>query len=604
MSMRMMKMLDGSVVRALAMTVVTLAVGAAVGEDICDLSLNPEARDGHTPPDPARFTIFCASKRYEANPTSVMLPDDKTLLSFWDIQAGGPCGSAAISTDAGRTWTRIDERIPKEFAECHDEPKAHLFIDPKTGKRRIRVFASYGTALWWSWRGPASRPLAEAMPSILSEDDGKTWKYLPPLGTNFACVVGFTGMLRLNDGSYLGVFSRGSKPNGQGGPYHVMGSVSRDGGLTWEQPFTIIEGKGGKLYFQPTIFRSPDGKELCCLAGSLNRHDPASTVCFSTDEGKTWTAPRTAPGGLNGFGHSVVTVPDGRYFIALRRGSAVWGWLGEYAQLKKRDGQGGTAKVCHSYGEQFNCGAPNVHVRKDGEILAVAASQINLLNPMPVVFSMRFVAEEIDREIKARREARRNFANWKPFDGTKFKPLCKAKLYGPFAQEIFMTDKKERKIRPFDGSKNYINTAAGAKYTEVSNPNGTIEIENYRNRRPGNAAIVVWTVSVPEDCKARLRLIGSPTARCCLGTSCVLAGVCATIFDARTAEISLKKGENDLAVMVYVPQHREACEAGFGNLPMRLAAGLDCENFKCVAPPVKLEIKEEIELDDVMETEF
>ena len=583
------------------LSVAVLAYGAAFGAEICDLSMNVESRDGHTPPDPARYFVVCASKRYEAHPTSVMLPDDRTILAFWDIQGGGPCGSAAISTDAGRTWTRIDERIPAAFAECHDEPKAYRFVDPKTGKARIRVFASYGTATWRSWRGPAERPLDVAMPSILSEDDGKTWKYMPPLGTNFACVVCFTGMVRLDDGSYLGVFSRGSQPNGEGGPYRVMGSVSRDGGLTWETPFEIIAGKGGTSVFEPTVFRSPDGKELCVLGCNWGAHGEPATACFSKDGGKTWTQPKRVEG-LSGFGHSVGRVPDGRLIIAFRRGNKVFGWLGDYAEIKRGKGVGGGIKVSHSYGEQFDCGAPCVHVRKDGEVIALAASQNNFQHPMPTVFALHFTAGEVDREIKIRTEAQRNFMGWEPFKGTSFKPLRAGKFYGPFAQEMLIRDKLMRTIAPYDGSVGYRRKVAGDTFVEMENDKGTYAAEKFFKHRTGNAAIASWTVEVKEDCTARLRLIGSPMTRCCLGTRCVLPAVGSTIFDQRTAEINLKKGENEISLMVWDPQDVDSCKAGWSGLPMRFALGLECKGgFKCLHPGRNLEMKEEVDIDDVLE---
>ena len=592
----------------LAVAVVAAVVlGTVHGDEICDLSLNPDARDGHTPPDPARYSTVCASERFEAHPSSVMLPDGKTILAFWDVQAAGPCGPAAVSTDAGRTWTRIDERIPKEFAaECHDEPKAYRFIDPKTQKARIRVFASYGTATWASWRGPAERPLAEAMPSILSEDDGKTWKYMAPLGADFACLVGFTGMVRLEDGAYLGVFARGSNPNGAGGACRVMGSFSRDGGLTWEKPFEIAAAKGQNLSM-PTVFRAPDGKELCVIASGVSSKEGCPVFAiFSTDDGKTWTPPRPAPSEIGGFEHAVVRAPDGRIVVLFPRGDGLYGWIGDYAAFRRGKAENGkVVKLCHDYGGMFSsCGSPSVHVREDGEIVVVAHALIDLKHPMPVVLAMHFTAEEVDRAIKERTEARLHFAKWNPFRGTAFKPLGKARLYGPFAQEVVMTDKKERKIRAFDGTKGYVEKVAGKAFTEMSNANGTFAIDDYRKHKPGNAAIVAWTVSVPADCKARLRLVGSPMARLLLGTKCVLPATCATIFESRTAEIELKKGENEIAAMVYVPQDRTSCEAGFGDLPMRIALGLDCADFKCVMPVGNLEIKSEVDLDEVLMEEL
>ena len=135
-----------------------------------------------------------------------------------------------------------------------------------------------------------------------------------------------------------------------------------------------------------------------------------------------------------------------------------------------------------------------------------------------------------------------------------------------------MKDRKERTLIPFDGSKAYIAKAAGSSPDEVSSKNGTYEIAKHSVRRSGNAAILVWTVTVPADCRARLRLIGSPMARCCVGGRTILPPVCAGIFDTRTAEIPLKKGDNDISVMVYKPQDRGSVERGFSGLPMRVAA--------------------------------
>lgn len=566
------------IMKNLSTIILLCAAFASAADEICDFTLNPDARDGHTPADPARFFTVCASKRYEAHPSTVMLPDDKTMFAFWDIQQAGPCGPAAISMDAGRTWERIDDRLPKEFFECHDEPKAWLFTDPKTGKSRIRVFASYGTASEYDWRGANDRPLAEAMPSVMSEDDGATWKYMPPLGADFACVVGFSGMARLSDGAYLGVFSRGKNPNGDGGDYRIMGSLTKDGGLTWEKPFVIAE-KAGNKFFMPILFRSPDGKELCCLSSVWKMNSATAWACFSEDEGKTWSDPVQASDIIAGTEHSVGVLADGRIVIAFSKGGQLRGWVGPYKALRARAKEGFEAKLIHNYGG--GAGSPNLHVRKDGEIVVVAFSQFDLHRPMPGIIAMRFMADEIERTINERIAAKTDFEGWNPFKGSDFRPLDNVKFYGPFAQELMMKDKKERTLIPFDGSKAYINKAAGAKPREVSSPNGTYEISKHADGRSGNAAILVWTVRVKEDCKTRLRLIGSPMVRCCFGGKTLLPPVGAGIFDSRTAEISLKKGDNDISVMVYKPQDRVSVERGWASLPMRVAAALELKDFTC-----------------------
>lgn len=577
----------------IAIAGLAITAGSAVAGEICDFTLNPDARDGHTPADTSRFFTVCSSSRFEAHPSSVMLPDDRTVLAFWDIQQGGPCGPAAISTDAGRTWTRIDDRLPKEFAaECHDEPKAWRFVDPKSGKSRIRVFASYGTAGEFDWRGPNDRPLAEAMPSIMSEDDGATWKFLPPLGPDFACAVAFSGMARLSDGTYLGVFSRGKYPNGIGGDCRVMGSLSRDGGLTWEKPFAITD-MPDRRFLLPTVFRSPDGGELCCLVSEWRNRQLTVWACVSQDEGKTWSEPVQACGSIAGEEHSVGVLDGGRVVVAFRRGSAVLGWVGPYKSLFRRGaGDGFDAKLVHCYGDGATVGTPNLHLRKDGEILVIAHSQFNLHRPMPAIVAMRFTADEIERVVREREGAKSDFEGWAPFAGTAFRPLDRVKFYGPFAQELVMKDKQERILIPFDGSRQYITKAAGSRPREVSSKNGTYEIAKHADGRSGNAAILVWTVNVPSDCTARLRLIASPTARCCFAGRTLLPPVSAGIFDLRTVEVPLKKGDNDISVMVYNPQDRASVERGFSGLPMRVAAALELESFKCVGTDIEDSLQE------------
>jgi hypothetical protein len=550
--------------------------------DICDLTLNPEARDGHTPADSNRFFTVCSSSRFEAHPSSVMLDDDKTILVFWDIQQAGPCGPAAISKDAGRTWTRIDDRIPKEFSQCYDEPKAWRFIDPKTNKSRIRVFASYAKADEYDWRGADDRALVEAMPSIMSEDDGKSWRFMPPLGADFACVVGFSGMVRLLDGSYLGVFSRGKNPNGIGGNYSIMGSISKDGGLTWEKPFLIA--KEDKMSFLlPTVFRSPDKKQLCCIVTDWRTRGGAAYFVISKDEGKTWTEPLRVCDELSGSEHSVGVLADGRIAAAFLKGSQICGWIGPYEALYSRDTKAGyRAKLIHNYAEGSTAGSANLHIRKTGEAVVIAHSQFNLHRPMPAVVAMRFNPNEIERILKTRVNAKVDFESWAPFAGSTFTPLEHVKLYGPFAQELVMKDKKSRELYKFDGSKNYIQKAAGSSPREVSSKNGTYEISKHAQRRAGNAAILVWSVRVKSDCKTRLRLIASPTARCCLMGKTVLPPACSGIFDMRTAEISLKKGDNEISVMVYQPQDTFSVERGFSAMPMRVAAALELKDFSYV----------------------
>ena len=59
--------------------------------------------------------------------------------------------------------------------------------------------------MYSAWIGRFGKP----MPSIVSADGGQTWKERPPLGPTFRCVMTFSSIVQLKDGSYLGMYHRG-----------------------------------------------------------------------------------------------------------------------------------------------------------------------------------------------------------------------------------------------------------------------------------------------------------------------------------------------------------------------------------------------------------
>src|SRR5574344_1252526 len=101
-----------------------------------------------------------------------------------------------------------------------------------------------------------------------------------------------------------------------------------------------------------------------------NRHKGNSMMCFSADEGQTWSRPVDTPWGLTGDRHEGIRVPDGRWVIAFRDqaiGSPTRGhfvaWVGTYAALKNGTTEGTyRVKLLHSYGGA-DCGYPGVECR-------------------------------------------------------------------------------------------------------------------------------------------------------------------------------------------------------------------------------------------------
>jgi len=324
-----------------------------------------------------RHVIIAAGTErvYQGHPTTVLLPDKKTMFAVWSIGHGGPAGPMARSDDAGLTWKRLDDQLPEGFKQHRNCPSIYRMVDP-AGKERIWVFSAQ-----------------PKMPSIVTEDGGKTWKEKEPLG--FDNVMTFSSVVRLKDGSYMGMYHRHS-PDG----VQTMQTQTADGGLTWSEPTVAAQVKG-KVPCEPFVFYSPDGKELCCLLRE-NTHQGRSLMMFSTDEAKTWSTPQDTPWGLTGDRHMGVYTKDGRWVIAFRdkaHGSSTHNhfvaWVGTYEDIRKcRPGQY-RVKLLHS-NHGGDCGYPGMELLDDGTIIATTYIKYKPGKKRHSVISARFKLDELD----------------------------------------------------------------------------------------------------------------------------------------------------------------------------------------------------------------
>ena len=314
---------------------------------------------------------------YQGHPTTLLMPDGKTMFAVWSVGHGGPAGPMACSGDGGLSWTRLDDQLPSGFKKHRNCPSIYRMVDPQ-GQERLWVFSAH-----------------PKMPRILSEDGGATWREVEPLGPVFECVMTFSSILRLRDGSYLGMYHRGIDSTLQ-----VMQSLTRDGGLTWSTP-TVAADVPGKKPCEPFVFRSPEGSELCCLMRE-NTHKGRSLIMFSEDEAHTWSNPIDSPWGLTGDRHQGVYVPDGRLVIAFRDQAPASltdghfvAWVGAYADI--RNGRPGQyrIKLLHSYAGA-DCGYPGMAVLPDGTVVATTYIKYRRGSEKHSVVSTRFKMEEID----------------------------------------------------------------------------------------------------------------------------------------------------------------------------------------------------------------
>lgn len=324
---------------------------------------------------------------YQGHPYQLLMPDRKTLFVVWCINHGGPAGPMARSDDGGLTWTRLDERMPPGYSTHQNCPSIYRLVDPQ-GKARI-----------WVWSAAKGTRKGPGMPSIMSEDEGETWKEMPPLG--FPCVMAFSSIVRLKDGRYLGLYHKG--PEGADRPpLGVFQSITADGGFTWSEP-KLVAAVEAKNPCEPFVFRSPDGGELCCLMRE-NTHKGRSLVIFSRDEGETWSEPGDTSWGLTGDRHIGTQLPDGRWIVAFRdqainsptKGHFV-AWVGTYEDI--REGRPGQyrVKLLHSHAERVgDCGYPGVDLLPDGTIVATTYIKYAPGPEKHSVVSTRFRIAELD----------------------------------------------------------------------------------------------------------------------------------------------------------------------------------------------------------------
>lgn len=327
--------------------------------------------------DTSRQVVIAAGTEsvYQGHPTTLLMPDGKTMFAVWCIEHGGFAGPMARSDDGGLTWRRLDASLPEGFTKHKNCPSIYRMVDP-AGKERLWVFSAQ-----------------PEMPSIMSADGGETWTEMKPLG--FPCVMTFSSVVALRDGRHLGMYHRRTEDSLQ-----VMQTATSDGGLTWSEPVVVADVEG-KDPCEPFAFRSPGGDELCCLMRE-NTHKGRSLVMFSRDEGATWTAPVDTAWGLTGDRHMGVYADDGRLVVAFRdkaidsptRGHFV-AWVGTYDDIKAgREGQY-RIKLLHSHAGG-DCGYPGMERLPDGTIVATTYIKYRPGNDKHSVVSTRFKLAETD----------------------------------------------------------------------------------------------------------------------------------------------------------------------------------------------------------------
>ena len=328
---------------------------------------------------------------YQGHPTTVLMPDGKTLFCVWTIGHGGPCGPLKKSTDGGRSWSGL---LPTP-ANWRDHVNCPTIWHLPTMEAPLRLVVY------------AQEPGSRRMVCSLSEDGGKHWTPMKPCGGDIISVMPWTAILPTGDGRLVGLTNARDPESSEARSNRIIRSYSCDNGLSWTPPEPVTHLPEANLC-EPWVLPSPDGREWACLLRANNREYP-SMVIFSRDHGTSWSEPRPLPEGLRGDRHIARYLPDGRILAVFRNVAPdtagfghFCGWVGRWEDLKNgTPGELQLKLLHHAPAEpkfQFDCGYPGLELLPDGTVVAVTYLHRRAEDAGNSVVSMRIPSSQLTQE--------------------------------------------------------------------------------------------------------------------------------------------------------------------------------------------------------------
>ena len=326
---------------------------------------------------------------YQGHPSTVLMPDQKTIYAVWSYDHGGPSGPMKRSDDGGKTWSELLP-VPDTWPQARNCPIIFRVPDPQ-GRFRLFVFAG---------QGPDGN-----MQQAVSEDEGRTWS---PMKTNgLRCVMPFTTVVPVEGGKKLIGLASIRRPTAPKKDFSnlLVQSVSEDGGFTWSPWQVLFDVADPELMIcEPAIIRSPSGRQLLCLLRENVRK--VALYITSDDEGRTWSDLKPLPPGLFGDRHAPRYAPDGRLVVTFRDSGRksptrthFLAWVGRYEDIiAGRDGQY-RIKLQHSY-KGMDCGYSGLESLPDGTFVATTYIKYREGEEKNSVISLRFNLTETDSRLK------------------------------------------------------------------------------------------------------------------------------------------------------------------------------------------------------------
>ncbi len=308
------------------------------------------------------LSVVDDSLDYVAHPDSVLLKNGN-ILTMYPAGHGKGAVLNKISTDGGLTWDSQILNTPKSWEKSEETPTVYRleFADEKTEDKLIMISANP------KW-GDADT--IGGFNCSISTDEGQTWSeferfYDLESANPVVPIVAMASLTRLKENGefvdkWMGFFHDAEFYN-----YKTILTFDENGNMQWSVPEKYfsehreIERQSNMCEVEVIRSENGTGDELCLITRS-NSKQMNSLISFSTDEGKTWSAPKEAPAALNGERHKAEYTDDGRLFITFRsieRGPAfnIWtsegwiAWVGTYDDLKNGTEGQYRIKLAHIY---------------------------------------------------------------------------------------------------------------------------------------------------------------------------------------------------------------------------------------------------------------
>jgi hypothetical protein len=362
--------------------------------------------------DTARHVVVAQGTEqvYQGHPTTLLMPDGKTMFCVWTYNHGGPCGPMKRSDDGGRTWSDLLP-VPESWQRVRNCPAIYRLVAPKMGQAAEPKMGQapgihdpepvpFSRLFVFAGQGPDG-----TMHVSHSEDEGQTWSDMRSIG--LVCVMPFCSIVPVDGGKRLLGLTNIRRPGETKDPRSnvVAQSESTDGGLTWS-PWRILLDLGDLKPCEPEVVRSPNGEQLLCLMRENAKR--ISLHMTSDDEGRTWSEAKPLPPGLFGDRHIARYAQDGRLVVCFRdTGQAsptkdhFVAWVGRYEDIVAgRDGQY-RIKLLHSH-RGSDCGYPGLERLPDGTFVATTYIKYRPGPEKHSVVSVRFALDETDAMAKER----------------------------------------------------------------------------------------------------------------------------------------------------------------------------------------------------------